>query len=267
MCCSRKEVMMLSTENISYNIGNKQILKNLNVAFHPGELTMILGPNGSGKSSFLKIFSGEINKYNGAVFYEEKRLSSIRKEVLAQKRAVLSQHADLSFPLLVEEVVMMGRYPHFSFNPNKKDIAICNDVIERMDLSTFKERNYLTLSGGEKQRVQFARVLAQVWERPVDSYRYLFLDEPLNSLDINYQQEFLKIAAEFSKADTVLVAIMHDINLALAYADRILFMKNGTIVYETSPTDITTAMIKDIFNVEATIIRPDDAHHPVVIYQ
>ncbi len=258
---------MLKAQNISYSIGKKQILKNVSLEFIPGEFNMILGPNGSGKSTFLKIFSGEINDYQGDVFYEDKKIEAIKKEELARKRAVMSQQPELNFPLAVEEVVMMGRYPHFTFNPNKKDVSICSEVIERMNLLTFEERNYLTLSGGEKQRVQFARVLAQIWERPADSNRYLFLDEPLNSLDINYQQEFLKIAAEISRADTVLVAIMHDINLALAYATRILFMKNGSIVYKTDPGGVTKEMIKDVFDVNATIIRPGDGLRPVVIYQ
>ncbi|HZJ59642.1 MAG TPA: ATP-binding cassette domain-containing protein, partial [Chitinophagaceae bacterium] len=195
---------MLKTENISFSVGKKQILKNVSASFLPGEFNMILGPNGSGKSTFLKIFSGEINKFQGIVLYDDKKIKELRKEELAKKRAVMSQQADLGFPLLVEEVVLMGRYPHFTFNPNKKDITICNEVIERMNLVEFKERNYLTLSGGEKQRVQYARVLAQVWEKPTDGYRYLFLDEPLNSLDISYQHEFLQSAVELMKEHTVL---------------------------------------------------------------
>src|SRR5678815_5983906 len=90
---------------------------------------MILGPNGSGKSSFLKIFSGEINRFQGTVLYENKKIKELRKEELAKKRAVMSQQADLGFPLLVEEVVLMGRYSYFTFNPYKKDITICSEVI------------------------------------------------------------------------------------------------------------------------------------------
>ena len=92
-------------------------------------------------------------------FMTIKKLNSLKKEELAKHSAVMSQQPELSFPLMVEEVVMMGRYPHFTFNPNKKDEDICNEVMERMNLHAFKERNYLTLSGGEKQRVQYARVL------------------------------------------------------------------------------------------------------------
>jgi len=258
---------MLRTENISFSVGKKQILKNVSASFLPGEFNMILGPNGSGKSSFLKIFSGEINKFQGTVLYEDKKIKELRKEELAKKRAVMSQQADLGFPLLVEEVVMMGRYPHFTFNPNKKDITICSEVIERMNLVEFKERNYLTLSGGEKQRVQYARVLAQVWEKPTDSYRYLFLDEPLNSLDISYQHEFLQVAVELIKDHTVLIAVMHDINLAAHYADNLFFFKDGELVVHGKPKDIlSAAMIEKVFNIKTTVIENPVTGKPLIIY-
>jgi iron complex transport system ATP-binding protein len=258
---------MLRTENISFSVGKKQILKNVSASFLPGEFNMILGPNGSGKSSFLKIFSGEINRFQGTVLYEDKKIKELRKEELAKKRAVMSQQADLGFPLLVEEVVMMGRYPHFTFNPNKKDITICSEVIERMNLVEFKERNYLTLSGGEKQRVQYARVLAQVWEKPTDSYRYLFLDEPLNSLDISYQHEFLQVAVELIKDHTVLIAVMHDINLAAHYADNLFFFKEGELVVHGKPKDIlSAAMIEKVFNIKTTVIENPVTGKPLIIY-
>jgi iron complex transport system ATP-binding protein len=257
---------MLRAEVISYSIGRKQVLNTITTKFNPGEVTIILGPNGSGKSSFLKIFSGETTKYHGAVFYEKQKLSQFKKEALAKIRAVMSQLPELSFPLTVEEVVLMGRYPHFDFSPNKKDLAICSEVLGRMNLDNFRERNYLTLSGGEKQRVQFARVLAQVWEKPADGYRYLFLDEPLTSLDVKYQQEFLRLAKEFAEDGTVVVAVLHDINLALTYADRILFMKEGSILKEVSNlAEVTTQLINQVFDVQSKIIYTQD-NRPVVIF-
>jgi len=258
---------MLKTQNIYYSIGKKQILNGISTEFNPGEFNMILGPNGSGKSSFLKIFSGEINKYDGSVFYGQEKITHLKKEELAKHRAVMSQQPELSFPLMAEEVVMMGRYPHFTFNPNKKDEDICNEVMERMNLASFKERNYLTLSGGEKQRVQYARVLAQVWEKPATGCRYLFLDEPLTSLDINYQQDFLQIAREFTKVDTVLVAVMHDINLAIQYADNLFFLKEGELIAHGKPKDILSEeLIKKVFNVPVTIINNPVTGDPLVVY-
>lgn len=259
---------MLKTEKIHYHIGKKHILNGIDAEFKPGEFNMILGPNGSGKSSFLKIFSGEISNYEGRVFYGTEKISKLKKEELAKYRAVMSQQPELNFPLMVEEVVMMGRYPHFMFNPNKKDEDICNAVMERINLASFKERNYLTLSGGERQRVQYARVLAQIWEKPKAGFRYLFLDEPLTSLDINYQQEFLQIASEFAKNDTVLIAVMHDINLAVQYADKLFFLKEGHLVSHGKPKDILTeSLIKNIFNVHSTIINNPATGNPLIIYK
>ena len=258
---------MLKTEGISFNIGRKQILKNVSAEFEPGEFNMILGPNGSGKSSFLKIFSGELDKYQGTIFYNDKLIKSLHKEELAKRRAVLSQQPELSFPLLVDEVVMMGRYPHFTFNPNKKDITICREVIDRMNLNEFRQRNYLTLSGGEKQRVQYARVLAQIWEKPVEGYRYLFLDEPLNSLDISYQHEFLVAAVELLKDHTVLIAVMHDINLAAHYADNLFFLKEGELVVHGRPKDILTEnIIEQVFNIKTSVIENPITGKPLVVY-
>lgn len=258
---------MLSTRDIYYHIGKKLILSGINASFVPGEFNMILGPNGSGKSSFLKIFSGETEAYEGQVLYGDLPLTKIRKEELASYRAVMSQQPELSFPLMVNEVVMMGRYPHFNLNPGKNDFRICKEVMERMNLQPFKERNYLTLSGGEKQRVQYARVLAQIWEKPASGCRYLFLDEPLASLDINYQQEFLQIARQFVKDHTVLVAVMHDINLAIQYADKLFFLKDGELVAQGSAKEILTEdLIKYVFDVNASIINNPINNSPLVVF-
>ena len=250
---------MLSAANISYNAGKKNILRDVTARFLPGEFTMILGPNGSGKSTFLKIFSGEIQSFGGSVNYENKNLHNIKKEELATYRAVMSQQPELSFPLTVEEVVMMGRYPHFTFNPSKKDLDICHAALELLSLSDFKHRDYTTLSGGEKQRVQFARVLSQIWEPPVSGKHYLFLDEPLNNLDIRFQHDFLKTALQFKDRHTILVAVMHDINLAAQYGDSLLFMNKGTVKVQGRPDEVLTApLIREIFEVDVTV-----SVHPV----
>lgn len=258
---------MLDTENIKYSIGDKNILNGISARFMPGKLSIILGPNGSGKSTFLKIFSGDIHHFAGTVMYARQNIKSIPVEKLARFRAVMSQQTELSFPLTAEEVVMMGRYPHFSLNPSKKDEEICRLAMNRLSLSSFAERNYLSLSGGEKQRVQYARVLSQVWETPGNEFRYLFLDEPLNSLDINYQQEFLQVAKEFAGENTIVVAILHDINLAIQYADELFIFKEGRIAASGLPEDIIREdLIEKIFKVKPSIIENPITGKPLVIF-
>jgi iron complex transport system ATP-binding protein len=124
------------------------------------------------------------------------------------------------------------------------------------------------LSGGEKQRVQYARVLAQIWEPPATGYRYLFLDEPLTSLDINYQQEFLQIAREFTNDHTVLVVVIHDINQAIQFADQLFFFKDGKLVENGKVKQILTAdLIRDVFNVEVFVMENPVNNKPLVVYK
>ena len=243
---------MLRVSNISYNAGGKQILDGISMSFTPGKITMILGPNGSGKTSLLKICSGETRNYDGTVTFDDQPLSSISNAKLATFRAVLSQQPHLQFPLSVEEVIMMGRYPFFEFSPSNYDQKICSETIDLLQINSFRKRNYLTLSGGEKQRVQFARVLTQIWKTKQDT-RYLLLDEPLNSLDIRYQQEFLITARNLLNPKTVIVAIIHDINLAIRYGDEFIFMKDGKIVESGATNIITPSLIREVFQVNAEI--------------
>ena len=257
---------MLKLDNISYQIRKKSILGGINLTFEPGKISMILGHNGSGKSSLLKIFSGAERHFNGKVYYNGTDLSSISNETLAKKRAVLSQQSQLQFPLSVKDVVMMGRYPHFSFQPSKEDEEIGEEVISKMQLKHLQNRNYLTLSGGEKQRVHFARVLAQLWSIPENENRYLFLDEPLNSLDINFQQEFLQIAKSFINPQTIIVAIVHDINLAIRFSDQVSFLKNGKVVSSGIPNDIVNPeILEDVFNVKTMVIKHPSGDYPLVV--
>ncbi len=217
---------------------------------------MVIGPNGSGKSTLLKIISNEINDYSGSVHYDKKLLTRKDRIAISKVRAVLSQESQLSFPLSVEEVVMMGRYPHFDFRPSAKDIDICMQALKKMSMADFAERNYLTLSGGEKQRVHFARVMSQIWEQPEDKYRYFLLDEPIASLDLNYQHEFLKITKEVAQQNTVTVAVIHDINLALQYADSVLMINKGKVIANGHPTEvITSENLYNVYGLKCRVIK------------
>src|SRR6185437_7936014 len=177
---------MLSIHGLRCIAGGQPVVRDITIDFAPGQLHVIVGPNGSGKSTFLKAFSGEWPIEAGEVRYDGVALSLLDKTALARRRAVLSQLPELHFPLRVEDIVLMGRYPHFSFGATRADHQICRAAMERLSITGLAGRDYLTLSGGEKQRVQFARALAQIWDAPSDGCRYLFLDETVSSLDIYY---------------------------------------------------------------------------------
>jgi len=258
---------MLAAKQLKYNIGNKRILDNISVNFLPGTCNLIIGPNGSGKSTLIKLLSGALENFEGEVNYDGVNLKTFNKHTLASFRAVLSQQTELSFPMLVEEVVLLGRNPHFEFNPNKKDIAIVHEVISLLDLNDFIKRNYQSLSGGEKQRVHYARVLAQMWDRPNGTHRYLFLDEPLNNLDIYYQQLFLSIAVKLLNGTTTLIGVVHDINIALRYADQLFFLKEGALIENGVPEKIVNAiLLKNVFNIDTQVIVHPSTGKPVVIF-
>jgi iron complex transport system ATP-binding protein len=155
---------------------------------------------------------------------------------------VLSQAIEVAFPIPVRELVMMGRYPHFQGRPSSIDEQICDEVMDYFDVCDLAGRSYGTLSGGEKQRVNFARVLAQIWRPIAGSARYLFLDEPLTFLDIHHQVDFMvKIRTFAEQLDVVVVGVVHDLNLAAKFAGRFLLLHRGRVLADGGPAEVLTA--------------------------
>jgi len=258
---------MLSIRGLCAMAGGRPIVRNISTDFAPGLLHVIVGPNGSGKSTFLKAFSGEWPAAAGDVTYDGAALSSLDKTLLARRRAVMSQLPELHFPLRVEDIVLMGRYPHFSFQASRKDREICLAAMERLSIAELAGRDYLTLSGGEKQRVQFARALAQIWDPPEQHCRYLFLDEPVSSLDIFHQHELLAVVRELVREQVVLIAVLHDLNLALQYADRVLFLRQGRLIAEGPvPAVMQPSLIREVFHIDARLLPDPDGRRPVIVY-
>lgn len=243
---------MVTLTSISYEIKGKSLLKNVSSDFEKSKMTLILGPNGAGKSTLIKLISNELKPTQGNVLFEGVNLSDQSLQEQAKYRAVLSQSLELSFPLTVEEVILMGRYPHFEGKAKATDLSICEQAIELFDLHAFKQRNYLTLSGGEKQRVQFARVFAQIWEPVEGTSRLLLLDEPLTYLDIYYQYDLMNKIKEFmdSNPDLTVIGVVHDLNIAAKYADQIMLMKNSEVFsYGNTAKVLTEQHIFDVFKV------------------
>lgn len=246
---------MISTSNLCVELGSKRILNQLDIEFESGKINLILGANGAGKSTLIHALSGQILPKHGEIFYADKRLSSLSTLALAQCRAVLSQNTVLAFPLKVREVVNMGRYPHFATKPNAYDKQACQEAMELFDVLQFAERNYLELSGGEKQRVQFARVLAQIWLPPKNGKRYLFLDEPLTFLDVQFQYQFMQQLKKLAEDDNLtLVGVVHDLNLAVQFADDITLLHAGKILAKGKPKMVLTEQnIETVFQLKVKI--------------
>lgn len=255
---------MLEAKNITFQIGNKTLISGFSASFEPGKLHLIIGPNGAGKSTIIKILSRLLRPQTGTIEYEGIDISSANESDLAKRRAVLSQAIEIAFPLTVREVVMMGRYPHFGGHPGQVDELIVDELMQFFEVTEFSDRNYQTLSGGERQRVNFARVLSQLWRPSLDSdkensvtpCRYLFLDEPLTFLDIRHQIEFMKKVREFACAhDVVTVGVVHDLNLAARFSDRIVLINEGRVVANGTPAEVLTAdRINEVFGITPTFI-------------
>lgn len=243
---------MVTLENLSYQIKDKKILHDISCSFESGEIHLILGPNGVGKSTLVKLISSELKPTKGKIYIQNQPIQKFSLKELATFRAVLSQNIELSFPLSVFEVVLMGRYPHFEGKPNYTDLSICEHTMQLFDVFTLKDRNYLTLSGGEKQRVQFARVFAQIWKSVENKPRLLLLDEPLTFLDVFYQYDLMDKLKEFvaQNPDITVIGVIHDLNIAAKFSDKVLLLKNQEIADYGCPKDILTEKnILKVFNI------------------
>lgn len=257
---------MLQVENINYRIAPKLALRDISFEVMPGEVLVILGANGAGKSTLLKIITGSIKMDSGALFLNKMPLRFWQPKELSTFAAVLQQQHQLQLPFSVYEVVMMGRYPHFKTKETKSDEEIVASVLHSTGIYQLKNRNYLTLSGGEQQRVQLARVLTQVSGDLQPDARFLFMDEPSNNLDIRQQHSTLKIAKNFAQKGNCVVAVLHDLNLALQYADKIILLKDGAVKGYGKPIDIITdEAISEVYDVPLSVFHHPRSHHPMVI--
>ena len=249
---------MVELRGVSYSAGGTEILRDVSVRFQPGRMNVVLGPNGAGKSTLLRIVTGLAQPDTGSVSYGERSLASFDGQELARSRAVLSQHVDLAFPLPVADVVMMGRYPHFGRVPAPRDREIVHEALDMVGMLAKAAQAYPTLSGGEQQKVQLARVLAQVWKSDsiangaARSHRYLFLDEPTTNLDVHYQLHVLSIARTLIDEHTTLIAILHDLNTAFQFGDHFVLLERGGVAFEAeSAREVPMDVLERVFDVRA----------------
>ncbi len=232
---------MISLHNVAYLIGAKALVSDVSFEVMPGAVTALVGANGAGKSTSLKLMSGQWTPSKGDVRIDGQPVGEIPVDELALRRSVLSQQSALTFGFKVDEVVQLGRTPHGS--SAAFDAEIASRAMEIAGVSHLKDRFYPTLSGGEQQRVHLARALAQIWEQPSKGERYLLLDEPTASLDLAHQHAVLETARDCADAGVGVFTILHDLNLAAQYADRIIVLHQGHMIADGSPADVLTPEI------------------------
>lgn len=257
----------MTAEDITCTAGGKRLLGGVSLDVRPGRLTVAIGPNGAGKTTLLRALAGEIAPTGGIVRLDGRPLSAWRRRDRARRVAVLPQETALAFPLSGLEIALLGRAPHPDSGETAADLEIAHAALVAADAVNFAARSYPTLSGGEKARVQLARVLAQIWDCPVDSPGFLLLDEPTAALDCAQQHRLLSLARNFARERNAGVfAILHDLNLAAQYADDLLALRGGVVVARGTPAEVLKAShVREIFDLSALILPHPSHGWPMVV--
>ncbi|MBR0754225.1 heme ABC transporter ATP-binding protein [Bradyrhizobium jicamae] len=247
---------LLEAQSVSMTIGGATLVDAVSLRVQAGEMIAIVGPNGAGKSTLLRMLSGDLRPSRGAIKLRQRDLHVYPPRELAQHRAMLSQHVNVTFPFTVEEIVAMGA----GDSPRATARRLIEAALHEVGLAQFSARQLPTLSGGEQQRAHFARVLVQL---ACGEARHgpglLLLDEPTSSLDLRHQIDLVETARRRAQAGTAVIAILHDLNLAMRFADRILLLHRGRLAIDGDrATAMTEDTIRHIFEVDVAIDRTAD---------
>ena len=225
---------ILKLDNIDFKYGDKEVLKNISLNVAKGEFLSIIGPNGSGKSTILKLIT-KINSFKvGSIKLKGKSILDIDQKELAKSISLVPQSTFVDYEFTVSELIMMGRFPYKKRfeRENQEDLEIVNNAMEKTNVKYLKDRLITEISGGETQRVTIARALAQETE-------IILLDEPTSFLDINHQIEVLNLLRDLNKNEgKTILLVIHDINLAARYSDRIMILKDGQVMDIGSPEEV-----------------------------
>jgi len=262
---------MLKIVSVGLTISAVPLLNNITIDCPRGSVTALMGPNGAGKTSLLKVISGEHRASQGRVEINRQSREDWKPAEIAQFMAVLPQSSTLEFAFTSEEVVSLGRTPHAT--GTVRDAEIITAALARVDASYLAQRSFVQLSGGEKQRVQLARVLAQIWdhcesesecEAPTEGI--LLLDEPSAAFDLAHQLMLIDIVQQISACGVTVVMVMHDLNLAAKCADQMVFMNCGHCTAVGTVTELLTPeLIKKVFSVDAQVMTHPLQGTPMVV--
>ncbi|NVK26392.1 MAG: ATP-binding cassette domain-containing protein [Flavobacteriia bacterium] len=242
---------MIELQDVCYSIGKKSILNSVSWKVYPGKLNLIVGPNGAGKSTVIKLLAEDVRPSSGAVLWDGKPIHQHKTPECY--RGVLSQQHNLQFPLTVKEVVELGRYPHQKQRSTQNSKKIIEESLMRFELLELANRNIQTLSGGEQQRVHFARVWVQMAEPITGSTKLLLVDEPTTYLDIHHQWKYMEWIAEQTKANGwVTIGVLHDLPMVHQLADEVLLLNQGMKQLE-GPSDavLNAETLREYFQVNA----------------
>lgn len=254
---------MLELRGVDYRAGGRQILEAIDLQVPPGQVTALIGPNGAGKSTALALLAADAAPSAGVAALDGKPLGCFSALDLARRRAVMRQGGGIAFAFTVAEVVAMGRSPHAATGNPAADRASVAAALAVADLVHLADRRVTMLSGGELQRVQFARALAQVTGM---DQGYLLLDEPTASLDLRHQHDLLTRARRAAAEGLGVLAVLHDLNLAAAYADQVVLLHRGRRMAGGPPAVVLQPlMLSEIFEVPLRLVGDGDGRGGVLV--
>ena len=243
--------MSLNLESVSLKLDNRQILKDVSLEINEGEIVSVIGPNGAGKSTLLNVLTGDINPDSGEISYDNKQLNQISIQERAFTRSVMSQMQTLVFNFSVKDVIEMGWLQRGNSDFSNNFSMAFKNVTKECNVHNLIHRKFNSLSGGEQRRVHFARTLLQLW-RPSESNdpRYLLLDEPTANLDLSSEMLLMNILKKRASLNVGILVILHDLNLASHFADKIAIIKDGEIMAFGEPEKIMEdAFLTSIYDV------------------
>jgi len=248
--------MSLTAQHLHYTLGGHCLLDVPSLHLEPGQMYALLGPNGAGKSTLLHALAGLMPRLLPHIQLHGKPLSKWQPLALARQRALLSQEQHMPFDFSVDDVVRLGRYPHRQY-PHPHEADLLDQCLQRTDALRFKSRPYSQLSGGEKARVQLARVLAQTFPLPQDTQaRWLMLDEPTAALDLSHQHAVMNLLHQLAQQGAGVLVVVHDLNLALRYADQVLIMSKGCLMASgATASTLTPSWVSDVWGVSCQHIE------------
>lgn len=242
-------------DGVDVDLNGRAILTGVDLTLAGGSVVALVGPNGAGKSTLLRVLSGDVTPAAGEVRFYGRRLAEFSARELAGRRAVLPQRSGVQFAFTAREVVELGR----GVSTGVGDAALVARAMGETDTLDVAGASFPELSGGEQARVMLARVLAQ--DTPV-----LLLDEPTSSLDLAHQQSILEVARRWAGAGALVVVVLHDLNLASCYADRVVVIDNGEVVADGAPWAVLTeALVEDVFACPVRVVHHPTRDCPLVI--
>lgn len=242
---------MIELSHVTVMRRDKKVLTSVTAKAVAGEVVALIGPNGAGKSTLLQVMAGDLEASAGSVSFAGRELGHWKVLDLARRRSVMSQSTRLGFTLPVVDVVALGRSPFHALKSTAENNQAVEAAMRLAGVDSFADRSYSTLSGGEQQRVQFARALAQIDFTQKDSSA-LLLDEPTASLDLAYAYHALKVVRSLARQGVAVVAAIHDLSLAYRYADQVIVIQNGRIVASGPPAlSMTPEILARTFGIDA----------------